>query len=99
MRQSKDDILKTITRHREEIRRLGVKRLALFGSAVRGEAGDESDLDFVVEFEHKSFANYMDLKFYLEELFQCSVDLVLTDTIKPRLRDTILKEAVDAPGL
>ena len=41
----------------------------------------------------------MDLKRFLEQLFECSVDLVLTDTIKPRLRATILAEALHAPGL
>src|SRR5439155_4105079 len=41
----------------------------------------------------------MDLKAFLEELFGCRVDLVLRDTIKPRLRETILNEALYAPGL
>jgi predicted nucleotidyltransferase len=41
----------------------------------------------------------MDLKIFLEELFKCKVDLVLADSIKPRLRETILKEAVHVPGL
>jgi hypothetical protein len=55
-------------------------------------------LDFVVEFERKSFDAYMDLKFLLEDLFGCSVDLVLKEAIKPRLREAILGEAVHAPG-
>ena len=41
----------------------------------------------------------MDLKAFLEELFGCRVDLVVRDTIKPRLRETILNEALYAPGL
>jgi hypothetical protein len=71
----------------------------LFGSVARGDATSASDLDFVVEFETKSFDAYMDLKAFLEGLLGCSVDLVLTDSIKPRLRATILSEAVHAPGL
>ena len=71
----------------------------MFGSAARNEASDASDLDFLVEFDRKSFDNYMDLKFYLEELIGRPVDLVLKDAVKPRLREPILAEAVHAPGL
>ena len=95
---SKDELLDRIVQHKEEITGFGVKRLALFGSAARDEATESSDLDFLVEFDRKTFDNYMDLKFYLEDLFGRSVDLVLADTIKPRLRDVILNEAVHAPG-
>jgi hypothetical protein len=56
-------------------------------------------LDFLVEFGKNSFDAYMDLKIFLEELFGCKVDLVLADSIKPRLRETILREAVHVPGL
>lgn len=96
---SRDEILACIVQHKDAITRLGVKRLALFGSAARNEASDSSDLDFLVEFEQKSFDNYMELKFYLEDLFGRPVDLVLADAIKNRLRDVILKEAVYAAGL
>ena len=73
--------------------------LSLFGSSARGEDTSDSDLDFVVEFETKSFDSYMDLKLFLEELFERPVDLVLVDGIKPRLRTAILREAIHAPGL
>lgn len=92
-------ILTLLQSHREDIRRFGVRRLSLFGSAVRGEAGKTSDLDFVVELETKTFDAYMDLKAYLEDLFGCEVDLVLAGAIKPRLRPHIMAEAVDVPGL
>jgi len=96
--RAREEIFKTIEENREALRRLGVKRLGLFGSAARGEAGAASDLDFVVEFENKSFDAYMDVKLLLERLFACRVDLVLADSIKPRLRPIILKEAAYAPG-
>ena len=98
MIRSQEEILSTVAKHRDEIDRLGVKRLGLFGSAARGEATDTSDLDFVVEFETKTFDAYMDLKFLLEDVFDCQVDLVIAETIKPRLRDRILKETVYATG-
>jgi hypothetical protein len=93
------EILKIIEENRETIRGFGVRSLGLFGSAVRGEATASSDLDFVVEFEKKTFDAYMDLKKFLEELFRCKVDLVLKDGIKPRLREPILKETIYAQGL
>jgi len=81
------------------MRKFGVRRLGLFGSAVRGESSPSSDLDFLVELERNSFDAYMDLKFFLEDLFQCRVDLVLADTIKSQLREGILKETEYVPGL
>lgn len=94
----KQEILATLCANEARIKSLGVTELSLFGSSVRGEDTSASDLDFIVEFEKKSFDSYMDLKLFLEELFDRSVDLVLADGIKPRLRATILREAIHAPG-
>jgi hypothetical protein len=93
------EILRTLEKNAPAIRRHGVRSLGLFGSRVRGTAADQSDLDFVVEFETKSFDAYMNLKALLEQLFDSKVDLVLKDTIKPLLRERILSEALHAPGL
>jgi len=97
--RSRDEVLRTLAENRERILGLGVRTLALFGSAARGEATDGSDLDFVVEFDRKTFSNYMGLKELLEEVFGCPVDLVIRSAIKPRLREPILSDAVNAPGL
>ena len=61
---------------------------------------ENSDVDILVEFEkaHETFDNYMDLKFYLEELFGRKVDLVIIDSIKPALRSNILRSAEYAKG-
>lgn len=96
---TRDEILQILGENREAIRAFGVRGLALFGSASRGDAGPTSDIDFVVDFEKKSFDSYMDLKAFLERLFGRTVDLVVSDAIKPRLRPIILSEAVHAPGL
>jgi hypothetical protein len=92
-------ILRTLADHREEVRRFGVRSLGLFGSAARGDATPTSDLDFLVEFENPNFDTYMDLLEFLEKLFGHPVDLVLANTLKPRLRESILRETVHAPGL
>jgi len=90
------EILATIDEQREHLRQLHVRELALFGSYARADASDSSDIDFIVEFDQKSFDNYMALKEFLEALFARPIDLVLKDSIKSRLRDTILREAIRA---
>ncbi|MEW6237928.1 MAG: nucleotidyltransferase domain-containing protein [Candidatus Omnitrophota bacterium] len=67
---TRDEILKTIKEHRNDIKRFGVREIALFGSHARNEAVGDSDMDFIVVLEKKSFDAYMDLKFYLEDLFR-----------------------------
>jgi len=99
LKNSTKEILRTLSANEAKIKSFGVRSMSLFGSCVRGENTPASDLDFVVEFEKKSFDAYMDLKLFLEELFDRPVDLVLADGIKPRLRAAILREAIHAPGL
>jgi len=94
-----EEIIRKLEQKTETLRAFGVRRLSLFGSCVRGEDNEGSDLDFLVTFEKKSFDAYMDLKAFLEELFGRSVDLVLSDAVKPRLKPYIVKEAIDVPGL
>ena len=92
-------ILGVVGSHGADFRRLGVRRLGLFGSMVRGEATDDSDLDFLVEFHRKTFDGYMEVKELLERLLQRPVDLVISEAVKPQLRDRILQEAIYAEGL
>lgn len=99
MNRSLDEILKTLEENRRTIHSYGVRRLGLFGSVARGEGTTMSDLDFIVQFDKKSFDSYMDVKDFLESLFGCRVDLVIENTIKPRLRKAILQGAVHAAGL
>jgi predicted nucleotidyltransferase len=81
-------------------RKYSVKRIGLFGSFVRGEQKETSDVDVLVEFEKgaKTFDNYMNLKFFLE-VFGKKVDLVIIDAIKPDIKDQILKEVKYAERL
>ena len=98
-RHTRSLILKTLADHREEVQRFGVRSLGLFGSVARGQAMAASDLDFLVELENPTFDSYMGLLEFLEELFERPVDLVLANTLKPRLREPILRDTVHAPGL
>jgi len=78
-----------------DIRKLGVKRLSLFGSVARGEATAASDLDVLVEFEGAAtFDGYMDLRDLLERLSGRRVDLVTERALKPLLRTRVEKDLV-----
>lgn len=98
MMKSRENVLSLIEQNHAALKKLGVRRLGLFGSCARGEATAESDLDFVVEFSDKSFDVYMDLKSFLEDLFKSRVDLVTISSIKPRLLPIIQRETVYASG-
>jgi predicted nucleotidyltransferase len=74
--------------------RFSVRRIGVFGSFARGTARPESDVDILVELKEPTFDNYMDLKFYLEELLDHPVDLVTHDAIKPRLKPIIEQEVM-----
>lgn len=76
--------------------RFGVRKIGVFGSAARGDAGPESDVDVLVEFEDPAFDRYMDLKFYLEDLFGRPCDLVLEESLKEGLRGSVMGEVLYA---
>ena len=96
MVRTRDQVLHLIRRNKNALRRFGVKRLGLFGSVARNEAKKSSDIDVLVDFEKKSFDAYMDLKMFLEKHLGCPIDLVLSDSVKPRLRKNIFKEVIYA---
>lgn len=92
----KQDALDFLESHKQVIiERFGVKHLALFGSVVRDEAREDSDLDILVEFEGgENYRNYFDLLFYLEDHLHCSIDLVCRDALRPQLKPYIEREAL-----
>lgn len=95
----RDEALKTLAEHREELRqRFGVKSLALFGSVVRDEATDASDVDLLVEFDRPvGLLHVIGTEQYLEKLLSVNkVVLVLERAVLPEFKDGILAEAIDA---
>ena len=86
-------ILQQIQDNKDKIEEYGIKNIGLFGSYITNVQSEDSDVDILVEFEQgkKTFDNYMDLKFFLEELFGCKVDLVIVEAIKPALKKQIME--------
>jgi len=77
------------------LRRNDVKRASFFGSIVRGQMTDESDVDLLVEFEgKKSLLDIAHLKNELEDALDRRVDVLTFRSIHPRLKDRILAEQV-----
>lgn len=97
---TKQDILSVLYQNRIRLRALGVKRLGLFGSFVRGEQRPDSDIDLLVEFDpqQKTFDNFMELSFFLEDILQHKVELITVESLSPYLGPHILKE-VEYAGL
>jgi predicted nucleotidyltransferase len=95
--QTASGVVQTISGMREELReRFSVVRIGVFGSFARGDETPESDVDIIVELAEPTFDHYMDLKFRLEEVLQRPVDLVMADTLKPRLKPIVEREVVYA---
>jgi hypothetical protein len=77
------------------LERYGIKKAGLFGSVVRGELREDSDLDILVQIEGEtSLLDFVGLKLDLEDRLGRKVDLVEYSTIKSLLRESILKEQV-----
>ncbi len=92
---SRDDILAFLKQHKHDIEtRFSVKRVGLFGSALKGLNTDKSDIDILVELAIPTFDHYMELKFFLEDQLGQTVDLILADSLKPRLKPIITREVV-----
>ena len=92
--QNKDDVLESLKEIRHRLRRLGVKRLGLFGSFVRDEQGPTSDVDVLVEFEDgkKTFDHFMQVSFLLEDVLKRRVEIVTPESLSPHIGPHILKE-------
>lgn len=92
--ESKKDIFHQLQKHQKTLRDYGVRQCGLFGSFVRGEATQKSDIDLLVEFDPslKTFMNFMDLCFFLEELFERKVDVLTPESLSPIFGHKILAE-------
>ena len=80
--------------HQDHLVKQGARHLSIFGSFARNEATKDSDIDILVDFDaKKGFFVFADLKFYLEDILKCEVDLVSTRALHPALKKRILNEA------
>ena len=95
----RDEILQMLVDHKQQLLDYGVTQIGLFGSYVRNEGHQTSDVDLLVDIQKnkKTFKNFMALNFYLEELFGRKVELVTTQSLSPYIGPHILKTVRYAP--
>lgn len=90
----REEVVRRLAEHRDELRAFFVRSLSLFGSTVRGEARQDSDVDLLVEFDGPvGLFEFVRLQRLLGTILDRTVDLVPADGIKQQLRDRILREA------
>jgi hypothetical protein len=94
---NREEVVKRLRAAEAQVRSLGIRRLALFGSAARGEARPNSDIDLLVEFEpeRKTYDSFLALGELLERLLEQPVELVTTEALSPFIGPHILAEAED----
>ena len=93
----RDEVLTILKRESHDLKdRFGVTKIGLFGSIVRDEASDTSDIDLLIELDTESvtYAKYLDLEAYLQSLFPRNVEIVTTDGISPYILPYISREVV-----
>jgi len=92
---TKKDIFTTIQLHKDDIKQFGIKEIGLFGSYVRDEQTEKSDIDLLVEFyrEKKNFKNFMGFCFYMDDLFNSKkIEVVTKKSLSEYIGPYILKE-------
>ena len=95
----KNIILKILADHHRQLEDYGVKRIGLFGSYLRNEQNQNSDIDLLVDInkDQKTFRNFMKLCYFLEELFNSKVELVTLQSLSPYIGPHILNTVEYAP--
>ncbi len=91
-----DEIEKILRTHRRELEeRFRIKEIGVFGSYVRGEATEESDVDILVDFyEVPSLLEFIELEEHLEKLLGIKVDLVMKSALKPKIGEHVKREVI-----
>jgi predicted nucleotidyltransferase len=94
-----DDALRTLRAHRVALEGMGVVHAGIFGSVARGEASPESDLDVLVVLDDSKVVtiyDYCGVRLAISDLFGGKADVVERKALRPRLKDRIIAEVVDA---
>jgi predicted nucleotidyltransferase len=90
---TKHEILDALRKQKESLLKYKVRQIGVFGSFVRGEQGERSDIDLIVDFEEPTIENFMGLSSFLEKLFAKKVD-ILTPTGVDSIRISHVKEEI-----
>ena len=95
---TKEEIKKIIRENKEMLEKYKVRSIELFGSYVRNEQREESDIDLLVEFEEDTYHNFINLIFTLEDLLKKEVTVVSKEDLSPYILPYVLKEVEKVEG-
>lgn len=91
----RSEVLRIIDEHKEDLQKLGVRSLDLFGSVARDEAHLGSDVDVLVDLSRPTgLIKFIGIQHYLQDLLGCKVDLGTREMLKNPIREIVLKEVV-----
>jgi predicted nucleotidyltransferase len=96
---NRETVITALRAHESELRAAGVVRLSLFGSTARGEARPDSDIDLLAEFDNARRLSLLDvirIENQISDLLGHAVDLIEEGTLKPRVRQSVDREAMRA---
>ena len=94
----RDEVLDILSRHQAELADFCLRSFDLFGSVARNEAGPDSDIDILVEFDGDiTFKRYAKLYNFLEETLDRKVDMATPDMIRPAMREGVEEDAYEVP--
>lgn len=91
-----EELILILRKHKKELENeYGVKSIGIFGSFIKKQEKNKSDLDILIEFQNAiDLLSFVHLKNYLSDLLNINVDLVMKKALKPRIGERILKEVV-----
>lgn len=96
---TKEVILGSLEGAGSKLQSFGICAIGLFGSFAREQDGPDSDIDILAEFdaEKKTYDNFIDACFFLEDLFQRKIELVTPESLSPYIKPNIMKEVNYVP--
>ena len=96
---NRDDVIRTLQQRESDLRARGVTHAAVFGSVARDEQRPDSDIDILVDLDPDvvvTMFDYAGLKAYVASLFRGPVDVIDREALKPRLRPSVIADAIHA---
>ncbi|WP_285059148.1 nucleotidyltransferase family protein [Pedobacter ginsengisoli] len=93
--QNKRTLISLLKANSQKLKSYGVAKLSIFGSFTTGQPTADSDVDLLVDFDpnQKSYDNFMDLSFFLEDLLGRKVEVITPQSLSKYIGPHILKEA------
>jgi predicted nucleotidyltransferase len=98
MPASLSQVVNTLHQHEAELRKQGVCHAAVFGSVAKGESHPDSDIDILIDLDpHRPMGlfEYSRVRLYISGLLGGSADVVNRKTLRPLLKEPILRDAVN----